>query len=242
MRRLPPRPDLPVATLKRLKAETEAISAAADPKKEAERRYKNARETKWFSPVVNALKTVSGVGERCMFCSGSESSQVEHFKPKAVFTAEAMKWENFLWVCGICNQAKGDSFPQEADAQIIDPFKENVWDFFFLDEFGNLTPKWRTDLNSLDPRAQSTLEILALARDVLQQTRQQRINDLKGRIEDSLCLYRSGELTQEQLAERCRTWCAQAFQPDVADYFLTGPGMLDNPFNEFLIAAGLFAN
>lgn len=241
MRTLPPRPDLPDKTVQRLNKETAAINIAPDPKIEAERRYTNARKTKWFEPVVNALKTVSGIGERCMFCSGSESSQVEHFKPKAIFPEEAMTWGNFFWACGICNQAKGDRFPPHTGAggQIINPIQENVWDFFFLDEYGNLSPKWRTDLGMLDPRAKSTLEILALDRDALQQTRQQRIDDLKGRIADSLSLYRSGELTQAQLADRCRDWCTQPFQPDVADYFLAGPGKDEHPFNDFLLAAGL---
>lgn len=241
MRTLPPRPDLPETTIKRLKKELDAILAASEQKQEAERRYNNARKTKWFEPVVKSLKKVSGVGERCMFCSGSESSQVEHFKPKAVFHEEAMTWSNLLWVCGICNQAKGDRFPPNTGpgGQIINPILENVWDFFFIDEYGNLTPKWRTDLNSLDPRAKSTVENLALDRDALQQTRQQRIEDLKVRIEDSLSRHRNGELSQAQLADRCKDWLKQPFQPDVADYFFAGPGKGESPFREFLVTAGL---
>ena len=107
------------------------------------------------------------------------------------------------------------------------------------DEYGNLTPKWRTDLNSLDPRAKSTVENLALDRDALQQTRQQRIQDLKVRIEDSLSRHRAGELSQAQLEGRCREWRKQPFQPDVADYFLAGPGKDKNPFREFLVTAGV---
>lgn len=241
MRTLPPRPNLPPETVSLLQRKTDAINNAATPKEEAERIYTNSRQTQWFAPVVNSLKALSGAGERCMFCSGSESSQVEHFKPKAIFHSEAMAWENFLWVCGICNQAKGERFPPhtEPGGQIIDPVSENVWDFFLMDEYGNLTPKWRISLDSLDPRATSTLKHLALDRAALQQTRQQRIEDLKGRIADSMSLFRTGELTSTQLADRCTEWRSQAFQPDVADYFLFGPGRVESPFDEFLTAAGL---
>ena len=101
MRRLPPRPELPPATRKRLEQESKAIVEAANPKDEAERRYCNARKAKWFKPVVGSLGVMSGIGQRCMFCSGSEAAQIEHFRPKALFPLEAMKWENFLWACGI---------------------------------------------------------------------------------------------------------------------------------------------
>jgi len=241
MRTLPQRPTLPETTTKRMQKEADAILASSDQKQEAERRHNNARKTIWYASVVKALKDMSGVGERCMFCSGSESSQVEHFKPKAVFPEEAMMWDNLLWVCGICNQSKGDRFPPYTGpgGQIIDPTIENVWDFFFIDEYGNLTPKWRTDLNSLDPRAKSTVENLALDRDALQQTRQQRIEDLKVRIEDSLSRYRAGELSRAQLEGRCREWRKQPFQPDVADYFLAGPGKEESPFREFLVTVGV---
>lgn len=170
-----------------------------------------------------------------MFCSGSEASQVEHFRPKAVFPMEAMKWENFLWACGICNLNKSDRFPPETEPgePIINPLDEDVWSFFFIDEFGNLTARWRPELGNVDPRAIKTIDILTLDRDALQETRQHRLDDLKARVLDSLELSRQGNLKQKDLQDRYSEWCKQSFQPDVASYFLEGPGRAESPFAEF---------
>lgn len=235
MRKLPLRPDLPQATLKQLAQETKAIAQATDPKADAKRRYENARKAKWFKPVVEALGEMSGLGGRCMFCSGSESSQVEHFRPKAVFPLEAVKWENFLWSCSICNQSKSDRFPPDTEPgePIINPVDEDVWSFFFIDEFGNLAARWCSDTNGIDARAAKTIEILALDRDALQDTRQQRLDDLRKRVRDSLELFRQKHLGQDELRARCEEWRRQPFQPDVASYFLDGPGRQEEPFAEF---------
>lgn len=235
MRQLLSRPSLPAATVRRLAKETTEITNNADSKSEAKRRYENARKARWFKPIIRALQIISGPDERCMCCSGSESSQIEHFRPKAVFPRLAMTWENFLWACGSCNRFKGDRFPldTQSGALLINPIEENVWDFFFIDEFGNLTPRWRNDLNDLDPRAESTQKILGLDRQALQETRQSRLLDLKRRVEDSMKLFQRGDLTREQLRERHSEWLKQPFQPDVADYFLNGPGCSESPFKEY---------
>ena len=181
---------------------------------------------------------MSGLGERCMFCSGSECSQVEHYRPKTVFPLEAMTWENFLWVCGICNQKKGHRFPPHTEPGeiLINPIAEDVWAFFFIDEFGNLTQRWRQDLNRVDPRADTTVTIVGLDREALQQSRQARLVDLKQRISDSLILFARGELTVHDLRQRVDEWVAQPFQPDVADYFLRGPGNVEAPFAQLIAA------
>jgi uncharacterized protein (TIGR02646 family) len=239
MRRLPPRPELSLATRNRLDKESKAIADADDPKDEAARLYKNARKAKWFKPIVENLETLSGEGQRCMLCSGSEASQVEHFRPKAVFPLEAMAWKNFLWACGICNLNKGDRFPPQTEPgeRIINPLEEDVWSFFFIDEFGNLTARWRADLDDLDPRAAKTIEVFALDRDALQASRQHRLDDLRKRVQDSLDLFRHGHMGQEELCARCWDWRKQPFQPDVANYFLDGPGRDEVPFAEFCALA-----
>jgi 5-methylcytosine-specific restriction endonuclease McrA len=133
MRQLPKRGPLPRQTTGRLQQETDHIVDAQDKKAEAAKRYGRARKARWFHPVITALGKLAGPGERCMLCSGNEPSQVEHFRPKAIFPELALTWENLLWVCGICNSAKGDRFPTGPDQTIINPLEENVWDYFFID-------------------------------------------------------------------------------------------------------------
>ena len=241
MRKLPQRSELPGPLLELLEDQAREISNSANPQTEAERIYKNARKAKWFEPVLNALRTMAGTGERCMFCSGSESSSVEHFRPKSVFPSEAMNWENFLWVCSICNTSKGDRFPPntEVGESLIDPTRDDVWAFFFIDEFGNLSARWRRDIDDQDPRAVNTIRLLLLDRYALQQSRQMRVEDLKKRAVDSLNLYRYGQVDKEGLRNRVEEWLTQPFQPDVADFFLSGPGRVENPFAELLTEAGI---
>jgi hypothetical protein len=167
-----------------------------------------------------------------MFCSGSESSQVEHLRPKVKYPHSAMSWDNFLWVCGICNLNKSEEFP--LGNELINPMTENVWDYCFIDEYGNLSALWRPELDNVDPRGDITINLLRLDRDALQISRESRLLDLKQQVTDSLRLYRGGHLNLADLRARHAEWLRQPFQPDVADYFLAGPGGTDSPFKDLL--------
>ena len=239
MRTLPHRPALSAATLRRLAGKAKLIEDAPLPKEAAERIYTSSRNAQWFKPVIRALKQMVGAGERCMFCSGSECSQVEHFRPKAAFPLLTMTWENLFWTCGICNLSKGDRFPPDTEEgeMIIDPTTENVWDFFFVDEFGNLSECWRPELNDVDPRAEITVRIFSLDRDALQQSRQLRLEDLKEKARDAINLLAGGAINAADLRRRIEQWKLQPFQPDVTDYFLQGPGRDEEPFAELLAKA-----
>jgi len=230
MRTLPSRPDLPKAVAEKLVAKTEQIAKASDPKADADRVFSSSRGAKWFRPVVESLGKMAGPGERCMWCSGSESSDVEHYRPKAEYPLSAMTWENMLWSCGICNRHKGDRFPADPH-RLLDPTCENVWSFLFIDEFGNLIARFRIDLNALDPRADATLKTMKLDRQALQESRLRRRRELVRHVEDSLARYDVGQVTVEQLRDRVREWREAPFQPDVADYHLNGPGRTETPFS-----------
>lgn len=161
-----------------------------------------------------------------MYCSGSESAQVEHYRPKKTHPEVALEWTNFLWICGTCNQAKGDRFESEGQLP-IDPMTDNAWDYFFIDEFGNLTPKWDPIADDFDARAKWTIELAGLDRQALQESRQERLLDLRTKVDDTLNLYQSGQLSREELELRVLIWLEQPFQPDVADFFIAGPGAAD---------------
>lgn len=238
MRKLPSRQPLGEALTKRLGRETEAIVNAANPKREAERRYKNARNTKWFAPVLASLGQLAGPGQRCMFCSGSEASDVEHYRPKAVFPELAMSWENYLWSCTPCNRGKSSRFPPDTEpgGQLINPMEEDVWEFFFIDQYGMLTPRFDPAADALNDRGVTTRDLLSLNRDAVRESRQMRLNDLRQRVEETLELVRRNRLTKAKARERLDQWKKQPWQPDVADYFLNGPGSKEPPFGDLLAA------
>jgi hypothetical protein len=97
MRTLPSRPGLRSATQKRLQGQTDAIVASSNPQEGAEKRYTNARKSRWFGEVLSKLKSMAGPGEPCMLCDGNEATEVEHYRPKSVFPDRALQWENLLW-------------------------------------------------------------------------------------------------------------------------------------------------
>ena len=235
MRRFTARPDLPQETQNRLQEKTREIARHQDPVSRAITVYSSTRSAVWFAPVIASLKLLAGIGERCMLCSGSESSDVEHFKPKAVFPLNAMRWDNFLWSCGICNRNKGNKFPPYSGdgAPLINPLDENVWDFFFIDEYGNLTPIWRPDIEDTDPRARSTVAAFGLDRDALQQSRQGRMRNLKRLITGSLSEFDRGVITDVDLREHIAEWVREPYQPDVADFSFGVRAVVKAPLQKY---------
>ena len=206
---------------------------------EAKRLFDNARKRKWFRPVIDRLARMAGPAERCMFCSGSESSDVEHYWPKAVFPEKAMSWNNYLWSCAPCNRCKGVQFTLAVAGApvLIDPVTENVWDFFYIDRFGNLTPKFDTSINDFNYRAQQSLRILGLdGRQAVQEARRLRMDELIQMTQDSLARMKAGEITPTQVRSRVRRWQKGPAQPDVADFFLNGPGRIERPFKDLFDA------
>lgn len=232
MRTLPPRSSLPSDISRKLQSKTESIQRIpeAERKTKAARLYKSVRKADWFIPVIEALRVLSGKTERCMYCSGSESSNLEHFKPKAVFPELALTWENFLWICWLCNHNKDADFPLAADDKLINPLEEKVWNFFRIDEKGNLAPRRVMRLNGYHPRALSTMKIIKLDRQALQESRQRHLIRLKKHVSHVIRLYELGDLSKKELEDCVADWRDDAGQPDVADYFLNGPGRRKEPF------------
>ena len=157
-------------------------------------------------------------------------------RPKAVFPKLALAWENLLWGCANCNRRKGNQFPPDTrpGARLINPVEENVWDFFIIDRFGNFMPQWRPDKNTLDERAAATRDLLQLNRETLQARRMSRLNDLRHLVNMTLKQFRAGEIQIAEVHERSKEWRSSPTQPDVADFFINGPGSVEKPFSDLL--------
>jgi hypothetical protein len=235
MRRLPKAKRLRKAVRTDLATKTGQIAAmpVADQKKEAERLYKNARKAAWFKPVIDQLKQQAGRGYRCMLCSGSEASDVEHYRPKGPFPLLAFTYENYLWVCTPCNRSKSTRFPPDTEpgVMMLNPIIDDVWNHFFIDKYGQLTAMYDPATGQQDARALKTEELADLNRDALQICRRDRLKDLKEKVQDTLAALRAGKISKAGAKRRVATWLRQPFQPDVADYFLLGPGRKSMPFS-----------
>lgn len=166
-----------------------------------------------------------------MFCSRSEASNVEHYRPKSLFPTFAMRWENFLWVCGVCNQAKGEKFPL-GTSQIVNPVDENPWDFMLIDEFGVMTARYLPSEDEVSPRASSTIDVVKLNRDGLLFSRKRRLTELSAQVIGWCNGLKEGKANTSDARQWIVDRLNDPFQVDVADYFLNGPGRKESPFRE----------
>jgi len=240
MRKFADRPDLPEKTvLKLLEKRTEIVGIV-----DLEARKTRAREifdaslgTAWFGAVKEKLQGLCGAGQLCMYCSSTEPSQVEHYKPLALFPELAMEYVNYLWSCDICNRTyKGSKFPPLncAGGEILNPLDDNVWDFFYIDHtFGRLMKRIDPNTRAYFSRAESTCTYVGVDREVVQLKRQARYKAIVREVAAIISKYRFGELDKEAAEAATESLRLEPFQADVADYFLNGPGKIKAPFDEF---------
>ena len=238
------RPDLGEPLLTKLSSRTQGIlkeSPDSARTKRARAIFDAARKARWFGPVVTALRSLCGQGELCMYCSSNEPSQVEHYRPLALYPELAFEYENYLWSCDICNRNKGDKFPPDnhSGERILNPLDDDVWQYFFIDEeFGRLIKRVDPATRRAAPRAVSTCDVVGIDRGDVQIKRSRRYARLRRdavRCSDEL---KAGSLTIGDLQKEIADWRSDPFQADVADYFLNGPGRAKEPFRTLLLAAG----
>jgi hypothetical protein len=236
MRSLKARAQLPANVVARLAFRSGSLMSSPDPSSICEQRFNNARGTQWFIVVREALMNMAGETRTCMFCDHNEPTDVEHFKPKVEFPEDTFTWDNMLWLCATCNRLKGVNFPPHncPGAPMIDPVVDPVWNYFFLDEFGNLIKKWDAALGAYDERAQSTCTYALIDREEVQTRRLKRMKGLRISVEHAIGEFENGTLTLDELNNRVTDWLAEPFQADVADFHFRGPGTERAPFCNLL--------
>jgi uncharacterized protein (TIGR02646 family) len=235
MRQLSPRKPLSAPMSKRLQGETERIEKALHPVAQASTSYENARSAKWFAPVVKRLQEMAGPGQRCMVCSASEAAQIEHYRPKSKYPLKAFEWDNLLWICGVCNVFKRERFTESTPP--VDPCVDQVWKYFFIDEYGNLCATWDSDADAPHMRAEETIAIYRLDRQAVQDSRQARLKELRSRASELLQLFSQGSKSPTDLRDKLTEFRSSPMQPDVADFFLNGPGRSWPEFKALIAAA-----
>lgn len=106
-------------------------------KKKAQKKYGNRK-------VKNALmKMFHG---KCAYCESKinhiDYGDIEHYRPKSKFEDLTFEWSNLLLACSICNNNKGDEFPeQDEDGPIINPCDDEPnehFDFVFKDKIASV--------------------------------------------------------------------------------------------------------
>lgn len=146
------RPPLPLAAQSYLDQRQQAADQQqADGTLDIERRWADARQTQAIAgtadSVLATLRQMAGQGARCMYCSDSRGTDIEHFRPKAAYPTQAFRWPNLLLCCSACGRLKGARFPLDPTGEplFIDPSHDDPWAHLnFVPETGALMPReWR---------------------------------------------------------------------------------------------------
>lgn len=126
--------------------------------------WKSARQTQSMGKVLSTLHTMVGERQRCMYCLDSHGSDIEHFRPKAVYPKHMYRWDNLLLCCTHCGRIKGNEFPMAGRrALLVDPTKENPWDSLDFDPLtGNICARFDVLLNKWSIKGEKTVEVLHL--------------------------------------------------------------------------------
>lgn len=121
------RPAIDDGTLTYLSHVTATIGRSSNPKEQAATSWK-VKSAARFRVIRNALREMASGRARCMYCEDSLGTDIDHFKPKALYPNAAFTWENYLLACSYCNSnQKREAFPvdQRGGALLIDPSTED---------------------------------------------------------------------------------------------------------------------
>ena len=117
-------------------------------------------DSRWRD-FYNDLKKI--FGGFCVYCEERSKGEIDHFRPKSLHPELVYSWQNWLFACRSCNNAKGDKWPLGG---YVDPCAKSSAArpeqyFTFDTETGEILPK-----GGLSPRrrlkALRTIEDLRL--------------------------------------------------------------------------------
>lgn len=173
---------LPMSARATLRAEQKIVDTGTSARDEWDR-YRGlvAAQT-----VVDALRRMAGVGERCAYCSDSLGADIDHFAPIADRPEDTFAWGNLYWICNNCNRRKSQRFrvdPMTGEALVLRPDVDRPWDFLYLDtETGVIAPRLRGPQLLEDERARETLAVLkVLSMEAVVDARRRAFRNLSSR-------------------------------------------------------------
>lgn len=168
--------------------------------------HQNGARTFEFDPKIYGHPSVrAALAEaqhgKCCFCERKVEGDVEHFRPKSRSQQArgdpplrpgyywlAYEWSNLFFACGPCNQRyKRDLFPLAAPARRARSHHDDLAaeDPLFLDPANDEPAEhiaFRSEVAYAvngSPRGQATIDLLALNRPDLQESRRERLGPLR---------------------------------------------------------------
>lgn len=107
---------------------------------------------KWKTNKTNKKYLAQDFDHRCAYCDdwdkyngGMRSYHVEHFAPKEKFPDLKYTYDNLLYACPYCNEAKSDKWPSDkaeisvvGDKGFVDPCTEKYYAYIYRNEDGSI--------------------------------------------------------------------------------------------------------
>jgi uncharacterized protein (TIGR02646 family) len=147
--------------MEQVAADTKRQEGTLDP----DAYWKLARQRRIIKhDVLSALQAMAGPRERCMYCSDSHGTDIEHFWPKTIYPEKMFLWKNLLLCCTPCNRNKVQLFPlADGEPLLVDPTTDDPWEFLDFDpETGNIVPRFSLEKNDWNHKGDQTVRILHL--------------------------------------------------------------------------------
>lgn len=221
------RPDLAPETASELELKQAEVNVnCRQPGFSADAEWKRCRQTKLLDrQILTTLRSMAGDRERCMYCSDSHGTDIDHFWPKSAYPSKMLVWPNLLLCCTQCGRHKGAQFPLDQDRPLlIDPTADNPWEFLeFEPRTGILTMRYAAD-GSPNVRGHHTVSILRLdgQREAASKGYIRSFRRLKATVERFL----EAPSEANQLIMDLR----EADEHGLIGWILTGSGQHDRPF------------
>jgi uncharacterized protein (TIGR02646 family) len=206
-----PKTSLPKTTLQQLQLYQAEVNSAVDyPSQVALAKQAFSRRNKARNPVFRVVRSklneMCGGHGRCCYCELSQPDEVEHVHPKDLFPELTFSWKNFVYACGICNGTrKNNRFaiidkegqlqditrplnvlvkrPPKGHPALINPRTEDPLNFMELDLVDTFWFLPSAETDSLEYiRAEYTIELLGLNRDLLLRARANAFGGYRARL------------------------------------------------------------
>jgi uncharacterized protein (TIGR02646 family) len=169
---------------------------------------RNTATNPTFKAVKAALTQMCAGARRCVYCEDSLADEVEHIAPKDLYPERVFLWDNYVYACGPCNGPKNNKYavidsngmlvvvtrprgapvvpPAAGVAEgIVNPRVEDPTYFFELDIIDTFVLLRREQLPEQQAlRADYTIELLDLNKDVLLAARENAYRSYRGCLRD----------------------------------------------------------
>jgi len=207
------------AELQTLQSSVDILRAYSDRVEAAKTLFKrrNTAKNPTFAEVRKSLTRMCAGARRCVYCEDSCADEVEHIKPKDLYPESVFHWNNYVYACGPCNGPKNNQFavfsagtglvtditrprlgpvlePEPGSPVLIDPRWEDPLQFMALDLIDThllLPTKAKGSKDRV--RAEYTIEVLKLNRDVLLKARREAHGHYEARLSQYIAVRDRGD-------------------------------------------------